>query len=91
MLSRFMAGIFTYILFVLRLLTFLFNIIVYLIFYYFVMYTFKDFEGREKLKEWIKTFEGMAADETLSESQVRQMIFDLESAYNAFNRLLQHT
>ncbi|KAB7507654.1 Vacuolar protein sorting-associated protein 28-like protein [Armadillidium nasatum] len=51
----------------------------------------QDFEGREKLKEWINTFEGMTADETLSESQVRQMIFDLESAYNAFNRLLQHT
>ncbi|MCL4118745.1 UNVERIFIED_CONTAM: hypothetical protein GTU68_008737, partial [Idotea baltica] len=51
----------------------------------------QDFEGREKLREWMATFGGMAADETLSESQVRQMIFDLESAYNAFNRLLQHT
>ncbi|KAG7163643.1 Vacuolar protein sorting-associated protein 28-like [Homarus americanus] len=51
----------------------------------------QDFEGRTKVKEWIGTLEGMTADETLSETQVRQMIFDLESAYNAFNRLLQHT
>ena len=51
----------------------------------------QDFEGRTKVQEWISTFEGMTADETLSETQVRQMIFDLESAYNAFNRLLQHT
>ncbi|CAL4094037.1 unnamed protein product, partial [Meganyctiphanes norvegica] len=51
----------------------------------------QDFEGRTKVQEWIGTFEGMTADETLSETQVRQMIFDLESAYNAFNRLLQHT
>lgn len=51
----------------------------------------QDFEGRVKVREWIQTLEGMTADETLSETQVRQMIFDLESAYNAFNRLLQHT
>lgn len=51
----------------------------------------QDFEGRAKVQEWISTFEGMTAEETLSEAQVRQMIFDLESAYNAFNRLLQHT
>lgn len=51
----------------------------------------QDFEGKAKVKEWIGTLEGMTADETLSETQVRQMIFDLESAYNAFNRLLQHT
>lgn len=51
----------------------------------------QDFDGRAKVREWIGTLEGMTADETLSETEVRQMIFDLESAYNAFNRLLQHT
>lgn len=54
-------------------------------------FSLQDFEGKAKVSEWIGTLEGMTADETLSETQVRQMIFDLESAYNAFNRLLQHT
>ncbi|KAF2362198.1 Vacuolar protein sorting-associated VPS28 [Trinorchestia longiramus] len=50
-----------------------------------------DFEGREKVGEWVMKMESMTADQTLSESEVRQLIFELDSAYNAFNRLLQHT
>lgn len=33
----------------------------------------------------------MRAHDELDEEQVRQMLFDLEQSYNAFNRLLQHT
>lgn len=33
----------------------------------------------------------MKASDELSDEQVRQMLFDLEQAYNAFNRSLQHT
>ncbi|XP_076041972.1 vacuolar protein sorting 28 [Oratosquilla oratoria] len=51
----------------------------------------QDFEGRAKVSEWLTTLDGMTADEQLSETQIRQLIFDLESSYNAFNRLLQHT
>ncbi|KAL5016531.1 hypothetical protein ScPMuIL_006120 [Solemya velum] len=47
-----------------------------------------DFEGREKVKTWLTTLSGMSASEELDEGQVRQMLFDLESAYNAFNRVL---
>lgn len=47
-----------------------------------------DFEGKEKVKTWLDKFSSMAASEELDDSQVRQMLFDLESAYNAFNRVL---
>ena len=34
--------------------------------------------------------ESMRASEELSEDDGRQMVFDLEKAYNEFNRSLQH-
>lgn len=47
-----------------------------------------EYEGKAKIKEWLDTFNSMKASDELSESQVRQFIFDLESGYNSFNRLL---
>uniref|UniRef100_A0A8C3XKT0 Vacuolar protein sorting-associated protein 28 homolog n=1 Tax=Chelydra serpentina TaxID=8475 RepID=A0A8C3XKT0_CHESE len=47
-----------------------------------------DFEGRQKVNQWLQTLSGMSAADELDDSQVRQMLFDLESAYNAFNRFL---
>ncbi|XP_010567624.1 PREDICTED: vacuolar protein sorting-associated protein 28 homolog [Haliaeetus leucocephalus] len=47
-----------------------------------------DFEGRQKVNQWLQTLSGMSASDELDDSQVRQMLFDLESAYNAFNRFL---
>ncbi|KAK9402838.1 vacuolar protein sorting-associated protein 28 like [Crotalus adamanteus] len=47
-----------------------------------------DFEGRQKVSQWLQTLSGMSASDELDDSQVRQMLFDLESAYNAFNRFL---
>lgn len=46
------------------------------------------FEGKEKINSWLKTLVSMQASDELSEAQVRQLLFDLETAYNAFNRLL---
>lgn len=48
------------------------------------------FEGKEKVTNWLNTLNAMQASDELSESQVRQLLFDLESAYAAFNNLL-HT
>ncbi|CAC5421149.1 VPS28 [Mytilus coruscus] len=48
----------------------------------------EDFEGRDKVKKWLDTLSGMSAHEELDDGQVRQMLFDLDSAYNAFNRNL---
>ncbi|KAL3869353.1 hypothetical protein ACJMK2_042046 [Sinanodonta woodiana] len=47
-----------------------------------------DFEGKEKVKQWLNTLSGMLASQELDDSQVRQLLFDLESSYNAFNRVL---
>lgn len=49
-----------------------------------------DFEGKLKVDYWFKKLKDMSAHETLDENQARQMVFDFESAYTAFNRLLQN-
>ncbi|KAI0213874.1 Vacuolar protein sorting-associated protein 28-like [Lamellibrachia satsuma] len=48
----------------------------------------EDFEGKTKVKSWLATLGAMQASDELSESQVRQLIFDLESSYGAFNSVL---
>uniref|UniRef100_A0A6M2CLG9 Vacuolar protein sorting-associated protein 28 homolog n=1 Tax=Rhipicephalus microplus TaxID=6941 RepID=A0A6M2CLG9_RHIMP len=50
-----------------------------------------NFEGKAKVDEWLQTMSLMAASDELNESQVRQLIFDLESSYNAFNRILHNS
>lgn len=47
-----------------------------------------DFEGKEKVDQWLQKLSAMSASDELDDSQVRQMLFDLESAYNSFNRFL---
>lgn len=47
-----------------------------------------NFEGKQKVQEWLDVFAAMAASDELNDTQVRQVIFDMESAYNAFNRIL---
>ena len=38
----------------------------------------------------LTTLGGMQASDELDDAQVRQILFDLESAYNAFNRVLHN-
>ncbi|XP_072911362.1 vacuolar protein sorting-associated protein 28 homolog [Hemitrygon akajei] len=47
-----------------------------------------DFEGKEKVDQWLQKLSAMLASDELDDVQVRQMLFDLESAYNSFNRFL---
>jgi len=47
-----------------------------------------DFEGKLKVKQWLDTLGEMQAADELTDSQVRQMLFDLESAYGAFTAVL---
>lgn len=51
----------------------------------------ENFEGKEKVNNWLSTLNSMQASDELSEGQVRQLLFDLESAYSAFNNLLHST
>jgi ESCRT-I complex subunit VPS28 len=50
-----------------------------------------NFEGKEKVSNWLVTLNSMQASDELTEQQVRQMLFDLESAYAAFSNLLHST
>ena len=47
-----------------------------------------DFEGKDKVGRWLTTLQGMEASDELTETQSRQMLFDLESSYGAFNKVL---
>lgn len=48
----------------------------------------KDFEAKMKVETWLSTLNEMQASDELSEAQVRQFLFDLESAYADFTKLL---
>ncbi|XP_014484476.1 PREDICTED: uncharacterized protein LOC106749490 [Dinoponera quadriceps] len=50
-----------------------------------------DFDGKEKISEWLQTLDNMSASDELSDTQVRQLIFDLETSYNAFNKILHNS
>ncbi|CAB3375518.1 Hypothetical predicted protein [Cloeon dipterum] len=50
-----------------------------------------DFEGKEKVADWLNTLSSMQASDELSEQQSRQFIFDLETSYNAFNKMLHQS
>lgn len=50
-----------------------------------------NYEGKVKIKEWLDTFSSMAASDELSETQARQFLFDMESGYNSFNKLLHES
>jgi len=43
-----------------------------------------EFSGKVKLKHWLSLLHSMPASQRLSEEEVRQLLFDLESSYNDF-------
>jgi len=47
-----------------------------------------DFVGKAKVKEWIKVLTPQSASYQLTDEQVRQVTFDLESSYDAFSKSL---
>lgn len=51
----------------------------------------ENFESKEKVRTWLTTLNSMQASDELTEGQVRQLLFDLESAFAAFNNLLHST
>ena len=48
----------------------------------------ENFEGKEKVQFWLNTLNSMQASDELSDTQVRQFLFDLDAAFAAFNNLL---
>lgn len=49
-----------------------------------------SWDGKERLAGWLATLTAMQASDELSEVQVRQLLFDLETSYASFSNLL-HT
>lgn len=49
----------------------------------------QDFEYRQKLVEWIVKINRMKADEQLTDTEIRELIFDLDAAYKSFYTLLE--
>jgi len=47
-----------------------------------------DFEAKYKMKNWLIILNKMKASDELNEEQVRQIMFDLETSYNAFHNFL---
>lgn len=47
-----------------------------------------DFEGKEKVGKWLTTLNGMEASDELNETQARQMLFDVDASYQAFQKFL---
>ena len=43
------------------------------------------FAEKQKVVSWLQTFGAMKASDELDDDQVRQLIFDIENCYNAFN------
>ncbi|KAL2914700.1 Vacuolar protein-sorting-associated protein 28 [Polyrhizophydium stewartii] len=48
----------------------------------------KTFEGRAKIRDWLIRLNKLKASDELSQDQVRQLLFDLDSAYAEFQRSL---
>ncbi|KAK0178471.1 hypothetical protein PV327_007362 [Microctonus hyperodae] len=49
------------------------------------------FDGRPKVDEWLQTLTNMSASDELTDTQVKQFIFDLETSYNAFTKALHNS
>lgn len=49
------------------------------------------FDGRPKVDEWLQTLTNMSASDELTDAQVKQFIFDLETSYNAFTKALHNS
>lgn len=47
-----------------------------------------DFEGKLKVQKWYAQFQSMSASDEIDETQSRNLLLDLETAYYAFNQAI---
>lgn len=48
----------------------------------------ENWDGKDRVGNWLNIFASMQASDELSEIQVRQLLFDLETSYASFSNLL---
>lgn len=51
--------------------------------------TQSDFEHRKELVNWIIKINKMRVEDTLSDNEIRELLFDLDLAYKSFYSLLE--
>lgn len=47
-----------------------------------------DFEGKQRIRQWLITLHSMKASDEITEEQARQMLFEMEQSHTEFYRLL---
>ena len=47
-----------------------------------------DWKGKVAVKKWLAELSNMQASEQLKDEQVRQVLYELDSAYTAFHKVL---
>ena len=50
-----------------------------------------DFDGKTRLHKWLTKLQSMSAAQELDENEARDLLMDLETSYNAFNRVLHES
>jgi len=50
-----------------------------------------DYVGRAKISKWLATLRDMEASDEITDEQCRQMVFDLQTSYDALNKVLQQS
>ncbi|EJW74062.1 hypothetical protein WUBG_15029 [Wuchereria bancrofti] len=50
-----------------------------------------NFDAKLKVMQWHEKLKNMGASEEVTDEDARQMIFDLETAYNSFTRFLHNS
>lgn len=48
-----------------------------------------DFEGMQKMRLWLQKLHEMRAHDEIEDQESRQLLFDMESSYNAFHAFLK--
>ncbi|KAI8384124.1 VPS28 protein-domain-containing protein [Blakeslea trispora] len=47
-----------------------------------------DFDGKQKVRQWLITLHSMKASDEITEEQARQMLFEMDQSHSEFHRLL---
>lgn len=47
-----------------------------------------EFEGKQKVRQWLITLHSMKASDEITEEQARQMLFEMDQSHSEFHRLL---
>lgn len=47
-----------------------------------------DFEGKSRVHKWLNKLQAMSAAQELDDTEIRDILFDLETGYHSFQKIL---